>query len=130
MYVSLKTSCFVDLFARGTQRTSSKPMASWGSSESNTHRYYINTSIHTQFSPVALIYYSNSTHARHIHTYRHWRLLEPKNQISCLNQKVCSNLSFCKCFGSLWRAYSKLDFSNFQKPVGRGVCMSETSKRV
>ena len=45
--VCFKTSCFVVLYAHPTQRASSFLMASWGSSESNTHRYYINTSIHT-----------------------------------------------------------------------------------
>ena len=45
--------------AIGTQRSTAFAMASWRSSESNTHRYYINTSIHTyihtHYSPVALI---------------------------------------------------------------------------
>ena len=59
MYVCLKTSCFVVLLAITTKPSSSNVMASWGSSESNTHRYYINTSIHTHihtnFTLVALI---------------------------------------------------------------------------
>ena len=91
---------------------------------------YINTSI-PSFRPSH--YYIIATQlmrSTYIHTYRHWRLLEPKKQISCLNQKVYPNLSFCKCFEAFWRAYSKLDFSTFQKPVGRGVCMSETTKHV
>ena len=55
----------------------------------------------------------------HIHTYMYgiggfW---SPKIQISCLDQKVCPNLSFCNCFEAFWRACSKLDFLSFWRPV-------------
>ena len=40
-----------------------------------------------------------------------------KIQISCLDQKVCPNLSFCKCFEAFWRAWSKLNFLSFWRPV-------------
>ena len=48
---------------------------------------------------------------------RHRRLLKPKTQISCLDQKVCPNLGFCKCFEAFWRACSKLDFLSFRELV-------------
>ena len=51
----------------------------------------------------------------------------PKIQISCLDQKVCPNLSFCKCFEAFWRAWSKLDFFSFWRSVYawtfKHVCM-------
>ena len=48
---------------------------------------------------------------------RHRRLLKPKTQISCLDQKVCPNLGFCKCFEAFWRACSKLGFLSFRELV-------------
>ena len=57
MYVCFKTLCFIVWSTIKTQRNPSRGMASWGSSESNTHRYYINTSIRTELPKACLSMY-------------------------------------------------------------------------
>ena len=110
--VCFKTTCFVVFWALWTQPTSTIIMLVWVFTRWDT--ILILVYIHTY--PVFARRINIVKPKTYIHTQqrenalRHRRLLKPKTQISCLDQKVCPNLGFCKCFEAFWRACSKLDF--------------------